>query len=91
MSEAENEQKTAIDPSVRVEGVVMRPPISKRERMIAAINSTGADLYQHNGRVIVTGRALNGDTVELGSVNESALCARGVNPRSLIGRVRFGT
>lgn len=74
--------------TTELERIVMRPPRSKRERMIAAINSTDEDLYPHNGRVIVTGKNGQGEIIELGSVSETALYTWGVNPRALIDKVR---
>ncbi|MDX1522821.1 MAG: hypothetical protein R3264_14435 [Anaerolineae bacterium] len=68
----------------------LRPPRDDRGRLRAAVASTDSDLFQVNGRILVTGPAANGERVELGSVAEAALYQVGANPRALIGRVRFG-
>jgi len=71
------------------EQVTVRSPKNKSERMLAAVASTDDDLYEHNGRVIVTGKVRD-DVVYLGSVSLSAAWQKSVDARALIDRVRFG-
>ena len=57
--------------------------------MLAAVASTDGDLYEHNGRILVTGK-VRGDVVYLGSVSPSAVWQKNVDAGALIDRVRFG-
>jgi hypothetical protein len=70
--------------------IVMRPPRTKRERMIAALRSTDDDLYpDSNGRVVVAGKNLDDELLYLGEFSESLLYEKGASPRSVIDRIRF--
>jgi len=71
------------------EQVTIRSPKNKSERMLAAVASTDGDLYEHNGRILVTGK-VRGDVVYLGSVSLGAVWQKNVDARFLIDRVRFG-
>lgn len=61
----------------------------KMERMYAALNSGMNDLYVYNGRIEVTGKNKHGVIIELGSVSETVLYHKGINPIALIDSVRF--
>jgi hypothetical protein len=63
---------------------------SEAERLKAALRSTDDDLFIDNGRVIVCGKNDDGELIELGSVSLAAGYQKGVDPRMLIERVKFG-
>ncbi len=71
--------------------IKMRLPCSEEERLFAALNSTDADLYPHNGRVLVTGKNKEGEIIELGSVAQPVLYQKATDPRQLLDSVRFSS
>jgi len=76
--------------SILVDAVVMRHPRTNLERMTAALRSTNDDLYPDgNGRVVVAGRTNDGELIYLGEFDETLLYTKGVNPMSVIERIRF--
>lgn len=77
--------------SAETKRITMREPKDGTERMFAALSSTIDDLYPNgNGRVIVTGKNIDGEVLYLGDICESLLFLKGVNPMAVIERVRFG-
>lgn len=66
--------------------------MDKNERLRTALRSTDDDLFidEISQRVIVCGKNDDGELVELGSVSLDAGYQKGVDPRMLIERVRFG-
>jgi len=70
--------------------IVVRYPKNKKERLVAAINSSYEDLYPSNGRVIVTGKNINGEIIYLGEIDETVLYLTSININEIIDMIRFG-
>jgi hypothetical protein len=70
--------------------ITLRGAKSEAERLRAALRSTDDDLFIDNGRVIVCGKGDDGELIELGSVSLAAGYQKGVDPRMLIEKVKFG-
>jgi hypothetical protein len=70
--------------------ITARSPKNKRERLIAALNSTDDDLYPDCGRIIVTGRNLEGELIYLGEMSESIPYLKNSPFRQILSEIRFG-
>jgi len=70
--------------------ITIRGPKNKRERMIAALNSTDDDLYPDGMSIVVTGRNLEGEIIYLGEMNESIPYLKNSPFRQILSHIRFG-
>lgn len=69
----------------------MRQPSSKRERLVAALNSGLDDLYPDgNGRIIITGKNSSGESIYLGEICETLIYRKDANAKMIIDFVKFG-
>jgi hypothetical protein len=68
--------------------IEMRPAKTKRERLVAALNSTDADIFLYGARFYVTGKNIAGERIVLGEFDDmdfpDGLFAR------FVDRCRFG-
>ncbi|MHA1360782.1 MAG: hypothetical protein ACTSRC_21885 [Candidatus Helarchaeota archaeon] len=69
---------------------IIHCPKNRKERLVAAINSSYEDLYPSNGRVVVTGKNTNGEVIYLGEIDETVLYQKRININEIIDVIRFG-